>query len=256
MSRMRRAGREQAPHTDDWLITYADMITLLLCFFVVFYVILSARKNATQEEGGSATHVTQMFAKDSPHASAPHTAQRDPISDDFGKFGLPQVAPVPIVAIKNPGGLQAVEKKPDAAPAVDGIKGDRITAFELGGSELFDSGSGTLKEDGKSVLQGIADQIQSDRYDGYNIVVEGHTDDAPIATPRFSSNWELSMARAAAVVHFLLDRGIAPGRLRAAGYGDTQPKVPNRDADGATIPENQAQNRRVVIRLEKIETPE
>lgn len=248
---MRRAGTEQAPHGDDWLITYADMITLLLCFFVVFYVILSARKNAPHEEGGAAKQVTQIFAHDSPHAPAPHAAWRDPISDDFGKLGLPQVAPAPIVAIRSSGAIEAAQNRPAPVP-----QGNRITAFELGGSELFDSGSGSLRQGAQSVLQDIADQLRSDRYDGYAIVVEGHTDDAPIATRQFSSNWELSMARAAAVVHFLLDQGIAAGRLRAAGYGDTQPEVPNRDAAGVAIPENQARNRRVVIRLEKIEAPE
>ena len=246
---MRRTSGGEAPHTDDWLITYADMITLLLCFFVVFYVILSVRKNAPQENGGSAVHVAQAVAKDAPHPPVPKATQRDPMSDDFGKFGLPQVAPAPIVAIKTEGAVPGTPQKPEPAP-----KGDRISGFELGGSQLFDSGSGSLREDGKAVLQTIADQLRSDRYDGYNIVVEGHTDDAPIATAQFSSNWELSMARAAAVVHVLLDRGIAAGRLRAAGYGDTQPEVPNRDADGVAIPENQARNRRVVIRLEKIET--
>ena len=75
----------------------------------------------------------------------------------------------------------------------------------------------------------------------------------PSSSSTFTSNWELSSARASAVVHFLLDNGIEPFKLRAAGYADTYPRVPNRDAHGNPIPENQAKNRRVVIKLEKME---
>ena len=137
---------------------------------------------------------------------------------------------------------------PDIEP-----RGDRITSFEMSGPSFFDSGSATLRDDGKSILRVMAAQLESDRYNGYQIVVEGHTDDAPIATQQFSSNWELSMARAAAVVHFLLDQGIPAGKLRAAAYGDTRPIVPNRDINGNAIPGNQAENRRVIIKLEKVE---
>ena len=77
--------------------------------------------------------------------------------------------------------------------------------------------------------------------------------DAPISTAQFPSNWELSTARASAVVHYFLDQGIPAQELRAAGYADTFPKAPNRDAAGHPLPENQAQNRRVVIALEKID---
>ena len=93
----------------------------------------------------------------------------------------------------------------------------------------------------------------SDKYKSYQVTVEGHTDDSPISTLQFPSNWELSTARAAAVVHCLLQQGILAQRLRAAGYADTFPVALNRDAHGQAIPENQARNRRVVIKLEKIE---
>ena len=69
-------------------------------------------------------------------------------------------------------------------------------------------------------------KISSDKYKGYQVTVEGHTDDSPIRTRRFPSNWELSTARAAAVVHFLLQQGIPAQKLRAAGYADTFPVSP------------------------------
>ena len=94
--------------------------------------------------------------------------------------------------------------------------------------------------------------LKAEKFRDYQITIEGHTDDAPISTAQFPSNWELSTARASAVVHYFLEQGIAAQKLRAAGYADTFPVAPNRDSAGKPIPENQARNRRVVIKLEKI----
>src|SRR6185312_2766361 len=102
-------------------------------------------------------------------------------------------------------------------------------------------------------LGDVAGTLGSRQFAAYHITIEGHTDDTPISTPQFQSNWELSAARAAAVVRFLLDLGIPAGKLTAAGYADTVPIAPNRNPDGAVIADNQARNRRVVIRLEKID---
>jgi chemotaxis protein MotB len=135
-------------------------------------------------------------------------------------------------------------------------KGDRITTLEISSAAFFDSGSAALSKAGESILMDVTTDLKSDRLKDYQITVEGHTDDSPINTPRFPSNWELSTARASAVVHFFLDEGIPARKLRAAGYADTFPKAPNRDANGNAIPENQTQNRRVVIKMEKIDKAE
>jgi len=274
MIRVRRATREQVAHTNDWLITYADMITLLLCFFVIFYVILSSRKIGQQEapEAGFAAYRAPTSQQLPVLASPAHVAQGDLTFDTLGKFNPARIIPAPVAVMAASANAAAAPipyssgSSSNVTEAVNGSqsqvksdiesKGDRITAFEMTGPAFFDSGSATLREDGKSILRGVAVQLASAQYDGYQIVVEGHTDDAPIATQQFSSNWELSMARAAAVVHFLLDQGIPATKLRAAAYGDTRPKVPNRDVNGNVIPGNQAENRRVIIKLEKIETAE
>ena len=92
------------------------------------------------------------------------------------------------------------------------------------------------------------------RFKDYQVTVEGHTDNIPIKTPQFPSKWELSTARASAVrAVFPAAKSVPAQRLRAAGYADTFPKAPNRDASGKAIPANQALNRRVVIKLEKID---
>jgi chemotaxis protein MotB len=254
MKRRGHRGRARADHADDWLMTYADMITLLLCFFVVFFIVLSSRKVGAQAApmaGAAAPSAPLMRPRINLVGIVAHQRnfhgfdERDPptqrIADEaFAKIA--RVAPAPS------------EAKPE--PQISGdseTKSDRITTLEMSSAAFFDSGSASLSDGGKSILRGVATELQSERYAQYRITVEGHTDDTPIATPQFPSNWELSNARAAAVVHFFLDQGIPARKLRAEGFADTIPKVPNRDADGNAIIENQARNRRVVITLEKID---
>lgn len=103
---------------------------------------------------------------------------------------------------------------------------------------LFDEGSTTLKSGGTLLLDRLAQLLSRN---GCDVSVEGHTDDLPIHTARFPSNWELSTARAAAVTRYFIERGIAPSRLTAAGYADTRPLAANDDAAG------RARNRRVAL---------
>jgi len=173
---------------------------------------------------------------------------------------LPAAQPTSPSAIAVP--IPAASVTPEATPATKSPApefrpaGDRITTLEMNSATFFDSGSATLSKAGETVLQEVAVELKLDMFRDYQITVEGHTDDTPIHTSQFPSNWELSTARAAAVVHFFLEQGIPARKLRAAGYADTFPKAPNRDANGNAIPENQSQNRRVVIRLEKIDKAE
>lgn len=129
------------------------------------------------------------------------------------------------------------------------IQAGRIQISELQGKMtvrlaekvLFPSGSATLNRDGKGTLGKVADAFKDlkDRI----VRVEGHTDDVPIRSAAFPSNWELSAARAIAVVRFLQSAGVDPSRLAAAGYGEFQPIAPNDAAEG------RAQNRRIEISL-------
>jgi chemotaxis protein MotB len=139
------------------------------------------------------------------------------------------------------------------AKAAPEQKGDRITIFQFSSAAFFASAAATLSDSGRSILENLLDRMQSPAFAAYRITVEGHTDDEPISTSQFPSNWELSAARAAAVVRFFVEHKIPADRLRATGYAETRPLAPNRDAAGTPIPENQAQNRRVVIELEKID---
>lgn len=230
---------QQASHSDDWLMTYADMITLLLCFFAIFLSVSIRQKNAQRNVS---TPVSREPVK---HLDVRSDADRVPgpgpsATDDKSYAAL----------------LEIINRLKSQGPSSIEQQGDRITTLQMSSAAFFNSGSAALNNSGRAILEDLAQTIESDKYNGYEVTVEGHTDDSPISTREFPSNWELSTARAAAVVHFFLQQGIPAQRLRAAGYADTFPLLPNRRANGKAIPANQASNRRVVIKLEKIEKTE
>lgn len=236
--RNRRRSNEEA-HVDDWLMTYADMITLLLCFFAVFIAISVPEEekfeNAKQKvvetfAGATSDNMKGKFA-------LPPTPIDNPPTDESPYDSLPSI----------------VDRFNEEQKDVEVQKGDRITTIEMNSAPFYDKGSANLSAEGIALLNELRETLMSDEYKDYTISVEGYTDDNPIKTAQFPSNWELSTARAAAVVRTMIDMGVPVQRLRAVGYGEAVPKVPNRDANGTPIPDNQAQNRRVVIRLEKIE---
>ena len=117
---------------------------------------------------------------------------------------------------------------------------------------FFSRGSAILKNEAIPVLRRLASTINATRYKIFRFEVQGHTDDTPISTPQYPSNWELSAARASAVTRFLIDSGIDSTRLRAVGLADIQPAYPNRDVYGHPISLNQQRNRRVRLRMDPV----
>lgn len=218
-------------------MTYADLITLLLCFFAIFLSV-SVPKDEQMEQARE--KVRERFAAQNPNdiliLNADQNIKSNPERDELYDR-LPS-----IVDMYEKGKGVHVEQE-----------GDRIKTLEMDSSAFFASGSSILSDEGQRILGELQEKLTSRDYINYSITVEGHTDDNPIQTAQFPSNWELSAARASAVVRFFIEHGIDPTRLRAAGYADTFPKVPNRDSNGNPLPGNQSQNRRVVIKLEKIE---
>jgi len=117
---------------------------------------------------------------------------------------------------------------------------DMLTV-EVAEQLFFDSGRATLKEQGKVVLSKVGEALKG--YEDKVIRVVGHTDNVPISTAQFPSNWELSAARATTVVRFLQSAGVAPERLTASGRGEYSPVASNDDAEG------RRKNRRIEITL-------
>ena len=262
-------------------MTYADMITLLLCFFAIFLSISLPRKAVLQKmeiaqpmpasalpaviEGNMPFHIPERAhppTEDSVAAifreadESPPRQNTVPVKADASPAEAREVPNQTVVDVHPFAQSEIVDLLKSQGRADIVQKGDRITTLEISSAAFFDSGSAALSKAGESILRDVTIDLKSDKLKDYQITVEGHTDDTPISTPRFPSNWELSTARASAVVHFFLDEGIPARKLRAAGYADTFPKAPNRDANGNAIPDNQTQNRRVVIKMEKIDKAE
>lgn len=236
----RRRFRRRHGDVDDWLMTYADMITLLLCFFAVFLSVSVPKEDKFEKASET---VRQQFG-------VPQTPEGDNPPHNIPR-GLDEEVQV------NYGALPSIVGTYDDNRAQkEDRPGDRFVSLEMNSAPFFASGAATLSEEGKKLLADVLAKVKDGQYKDYIVTVEGHTDDNPIATPQFPSNWELSTGRASAVVKYFIEQGVPPARLRASGYADTFPKVPNRDAAGKPIPDNQAQNRRVIIKLEKIDKEE
>ena len=214
------------PNEDtSWLVTYGDMVTLLMVFFVLMF---SASKINEEKYDMVAQSISQGFDSPGPDASTnPTTAAAQLVESPL------EEAKVKFDELVNERELQG---QMSASLSPDGLK------IELSSGSLFKSGSATLKGTMQSSLVGLSDIIQGLGEEDYIVEVEGHTDNVPINTFAYPSNWDLSSARSVAVVRRMLDVApLPPSRLTASGFADTRPQAINTTVDG------RARNRRVEI---------
>ena len=190
---------------EGWLTSYLDVLTLLITLFVL---LLSMSETGAGNDAAS----RQATASIAP-ASRDILPRNDGLQPRFSGLNIDGVS----VAEDNRGITLRIDNR-----------------------LLFDSGEASLTAGGRAVLRDLVDRLDS--FDG-RVSVEGHTDNVPIATARFPSNWELSTRRATAVLRELVDSGLSRGRLRAIGYADTRPLDSNETASG------RAANRRVELLL-------
>jgi chemotaxis protein MotB len=220
--RIKRAKRLAAESHDDgdgnWLVSYADLMTLLFGFFVMLSA-FSTPDAAKLEKLKEATSESMGTTYTKPYADLEKDVQS--IVKDI-----------------------KLDKEIAITQDSEGIK---ITSK---GTLFFESGSATLKDTALTLMENLA-VILAQKAKGYRIIVEGHTDDSPIATKQFPSNWELSSARAGSVVRLLESKGIPSETLRPVGLAHTEPVLPNRSPAGAALPQNQAENRRIVIQISR-----
>ncbi|MCB0285967.1 MAG: OmpA family protein, partial [Calditrichaeota bacterium] len=202
---------------DEWLTSYSDLMTLLMTFFVLLASISSIDASKFEQVANSMSNAVGDV--DTPQKSL------EEVYKDVNTMLTEENLSAEVKAEKTPQGV----------------------AISVPGAYLFQSGSADISPQAQPLIKRIAEIIRSVPY---NVAIEGHTDDVPIQTREFPSNWELSAARASGIVRFLIDQGIYSRRLRAVGFSDTQPIVPNIDPmTGVISPENRARNRRVVIRF-------
>lgn len=204
---------------EDWISTYGDTVTLLLCFFVMM---LAASTPDMAKYEQIQAGLTESLGK--------KQGQR-PIEDMLSE-------------------LQDNIQNMDIGNQVSLGSDLQGIVMEFGNDLMFTYGSAAIRTEALPALKSIASTLQADRYRNFIFNIEGHTSNEPFSSPQYASNWELSSARAAAVARFLESRGIPRVRLRAIGLYDIAPKYPNEDPYGEPIPENRVRNRRVVIHIE------
>lgn len=257
MSRRHRRHEDHEDHPSEaWLIALADMMTLLMVTFLMMFAIssLDLKKFQTFKEAfakGTGTVLPQLPGEGVPTEGE---LSKKPLAPKDGNPSPQASAWVP-----NPGGPQApvldrskleelrkkIEEQVQKAGLADRVEvanDPRGLVLYVTNGVLFESGAARLTKAGDLLLQGLGPVFQRV---GNNLVVEGHTDNRPINSDAFPSNWELSTARATAVLRHLIEHEhVQDGRLSAVGYADTRPRA--KGTDEAAL----ARNRRVEIVVE------
>lgn len=261
MSRKREHEAEKE-NGERWLLTYSDLITLLMIFFVVMY---SMSKVDAQKFQAVAESLSKALGGGTPSKVELSTSPTGPSLFQTGtpsaKTSVPGKGKDPNnttnanpaeSAAKNSGqgntdeekmSIDRIKAKLDKFAADNGIQSTLVNSIEERGlvvsiqeTLLFESGSATITTQARSILEKVSTVLASAPN---QIKVEGHTDNLPISTSQFPSNWELSVIRATNVVEILQHDGITPDRLSATGYGEYRPIVSN-DTDA-----NRSKNRRI-----------
>jgi chemotaxis protein MotB len=209
-------------HGEPWLVSYADMMTLLFGFFVLMYSFENAKVKGLLQEDDSMTRIRKEIAV---YFGGTYAEKMTQMAEQ-----VKQVVGNKNELLKN--------FKIDSDP--EGVRINLTSEF------LFPSGSSELSAQSQPILSQIVETIRAGGPDT-KIRIEGYTDDNPISTEKFPSNWELSGARAASVLRLFEKAGWEPDLLMAVGFGSSRAAYANRTTDGTAIPENQALNRRVVI---------
>jgi chemotaxis protein MotB len=289
----RRGAAVEHENEERWLLTYADMLTLLFALFMVLFsissvniskyqvlqqslkaafsgsiltgghAILQSGSEATAEHTPATAAVPSIVplvptptsrsssstgAANTPAAQAAKAASAKPLTTAQLKAALNSMS----ASVAEQESFRALQKKLNAYAKAHGFSDKVQTMIERRGlvvrvltdKLLFDSGQATLQPVGDPLLEEVATLLNVDKT--HPITVEGNTDNQPIATAMFPSNWELSTARATTVVRFLIAHGVSAERLAAAGYAALHPVDSNATATG------RGRNRRVDIVLMRL----
>ncbi len=208
---------QEEPIDESWMATFADMVTLLMAFFVMLLNFSKIDIPAFNEVAAGIANEIGMGSKESN----------------------------PIATLQE--ALVSVVAEMQADQVVDVQTDNKGITIELASAAFYQSGSAEFRAQAIPVLEKIGQLLIAPRFMAYEVEVAGHTDDDPIHTVMYPSNWELSTGRATQIIRYFITIGMDYRRLKAAGYADTRPKYPNRDKEGNPIVENQLENRRIVI---------
>ncbi len=215
-------GHEEGGHGEPWLVSYADLMTLLFGFFVLMYSFEAAKKGAAQDIDPETVNVKKELAR---YFGGSYVDPLDAVAKDIGQ------------AIESAG----MGSETTLTQTANGFK------IEFTSTVIFRPGETEIGPKAKPVIETLA-QLILVKGENFKIRVEGYTDDSPVgARSPYPSNWELSAARAASVVRIFEGAGHNPENLTAIGFGSTRALGANRGEDGKPDPAAQARNRRVVL---------
>jgi chemotaxis protein MotB len=252
---MKRDRRRPHVSHERWLVSYADFITLMFAFFVVLYASSQADKKKQAEVSQSINQAFKALGLFQPASVVTHSQSMASSTDESvsplnivlgEEMAMPEETKKDLMRIQHQ--LEGKLSNQIAKHAVAMRLGRDGLVISLREAGFYDSGSATPHADAMSAIDSIAATLQSVPYD---IRVEGHTDNVPIHTEQFASNWELSTTRATEMTKIFIERyHFLPGRLSASGYAEFHPVASNDTAEG------RGQNRRVdIILLSRISFP-
>lgn len=246
----RRKKEEEHENHERWLVSYADFITLLFAFFVVMYAISSVNEGKYRVMSDSIVDAFKNTPTSERIINVPITTTKTGTHQQVQVLQLPP----------KPEELQAEKAKVERREKMKAVAGsllnvmdslvkngqvkvtesNRGVTIEINASLLFAPAQAVLNQDSVRVLTEVGKVLAQDNH---QVQIEGHTDNLPIASTVYPSNWELSSARASSVTRLFVENGVDPRRIVVVGYAD------NRPVDSNDTPEGRASNRRVKVML-------
>ncbi len=233
---MGKKAKEPEKPSAAWQGTYGDMITLMLCFFVMLY-------NPSEVDVTQLATITQSLQMNETESVSGGLSLSAGRLSDLGN----NINSLP--SLEKGKSLGLAKKKSVSLFAPD-VKSNKITItsdergliITLLSDNFFEEGSAELNiNETRDTLLRLSEFFTSEELKDRRFRIEGHTDNVPVASDKFPSNWELSATRAVNVLHYLADYGVDENKFSVAGYADTRPKFTNE------TPEGRAYNRRVDI---------
>ena len=238
---MARKRKQEVEHdnSERWLLTYSDLITLLMIFFVVMYAMsnVDAQKYQVLSQSlGGALNPAAFSGSGEGTGEGSGNVSIDDLTEALADGSTDKLDPELVAAAEE---IQNLIRQSGLQDKVSVSVQERGVVVGLMNTVLFDSGSAQIKPDAMPTLIAIG-QIANGVHN--YIRIEGNTDDVPQRSEKFPSNWELSVVRATEVVKLLIAQsGVEPDKISAVGYGEYRPSVPNTSA------ETRAKNRKVDI---------
>jgi chemotaxis protein MotB len=229
---------EESRGVPPWIITFADMVTLLMVFFILLFAIGTVEQDKWRQikeslrEALGADAIEELGTRQGLDVIQTRVDEQTVHAvDEVGAMVNREMEDI----------ISEVEEfvfKNKLSGEVRVSSDERGAVITISDVVLFPPGSAEMTPKGRNTLSQVFDVLKQFNY---NVKVEGHTDNTPIHTLRYPSNWELSASRASEVAHMLIDDGYPPERLSVEGFAEFRPKVPN------TSLENRAINRRIEV---------